>query len=1002
MPCKNSFVNLITNEIKPFIFFLTILLSINSVNAIDYDFRIYDNKDGFSSPENLFVISDSRFNLWTAGIDGLTKYNGKTFINYSKEHGLNDSQINCVIENKEKELVCGTRKGVSIFDGNHFRNIGFKISKHDKKQYQYVRCLFISKQNEIYAGTFNGLFKFNPKINCFIRISFYKELIRKISTDSYGNIFYTTKTGLYVIKNGIHSKVKTTSKKEVLDVTVIRQIKGNLYWAGTNKGFAKIKYVNGSFITISKHGVEFINDIIKLKNGDFLFTGSLGEVSIINKHKIINFNLSDLIYHLNIVSVTEDYQGNIWFATSLGLIKMFPTEVKQTDYTVKMKSSSTSFANAENGIIYFGTPEGLIKMNGNKIEKYKLSALSEDNFITALTYQNNQLFVGTISNKVFKFKNGKFELIFDSPQLTSCIYKILNPSSNEYWIAAANEIAHIVNGKKNIFHISDQYTQDIYLDNTGKLWFANMASIGYIQNGEMHRMNSIFNKYDNFVTIAKDKNDVMWIGTYGSGILRFSKGKITPYTVKDGLTNNFVSSTFYDPKTNILWVGTMYGVSKITLSYSSNISSISNHINGDNIESYGCIQNAICKLRDGTILFGVGEEVFEFQPLKHKFDNSKFKLLFSSIKVNGKEIALSNQFSNYSNNSEEKGFQRSFDYDRNNFNFNFSAIDFHSPHLIKYSWQLIGYDKDWSNFSDHEFVSYMNLPSGDYILKVRAVNKSGQNSNVVTFHFTIKKPFYFEWWFITLSSIMFLLTTYLIIKFRIRKIQSIESEKTENYKRLAEAELKSLRAQMNPHFMFNTLNAIQEIVLSGDEEMIRIYFADFTKMMRMLLSNSAERFISLEREIDFLTLYLKFEQIRFQNKFKLKFSIEPTIETHSIKIPGMLLQPIIENAINHGLLHKENNGILDIHFYEMTENHMNYLVCVIQDNGVGIRAMNDSKHSMKSHRSISSEITKERIAILNSLYGENGYNIHISDATDFEHHEGTKIVLTVKINSKHD
>lgn len=998
MPCNTSFVKINFNKIKPFIYFLTILLSINSAHAIDYDFRIYDNKNGFTSPDNIFVFSDDRSILWSSGPDGLTKYNGKTFTNYSKDLGLNDSQINCIVQKKNRELVCGTRKGVSIFDGNHFRNIGFKISKYEKKNDQYVRSLFISKHNEIYAGTSNGLFKLDSKANCFVRISPFKKLIRKISSDSFGNIYYTTKTGLFVIKNGVHKKVKITSKNEELDVSILRQIKGNLYWAGTTNGFAKVKYINGSFTTIYKHGDDFINDIIKLKSGEFVFIGNIGNVYLSAKNKIIHYNLSEIIYHLNIVSVTEDYQGNIWFATSLGLIKMFPTEVKRSDYTVKMKSSSTSFVKAENGIIYFGTPDGLIKIHGTKIEKFKLSSLSEDNFITALTYQDNQLLVGTISNKVYKFKDGKFELIFHSPQLPTCIYKILNPSKNEYWIAASNDVFHIVNSQKYHFHISDQYTQDIYLDKMGKLWFANMASIGYIQNGKIHRLNTIFKKYDNFVTIAKDKNDVMWIGSYGSGILRYSKGKIKAYTVKDGLTNNFVSSTFYDPKTNILWVGTMYGVSKIMLTKSSNVSSISNHINGENIESYGCIQNAICKLNDGTILFGVGEEIFEFKPSKQKLDYSKFKLLLSSILVNRKDIKLRNQISNSSNYSVENVYHNSFEYDHNNFDFNFSAIDFHSPHLIKYSWKLIGYDKDWTNYSDHDYVSYTNLPSGEYILQIRAINQSGQNSNVITFHFTIKKPFYLEWWFITLSSIFILFTTYLYFKFRIRKIQSIESEKTENYKRLAEAELKSLRSQMNPHFMFNTLNAIQEIVLTGNEEMTRIYFAEFAKMMRMILSNSAERFISLEREIDFLHLYLEFEQIRFQDKFKLNFRIDPNIETHSIKIPGMLLQPIIENAINHGLMHKENNGILDIHFYEMTDNQIDFLICIIQDNGLGIGTKNDPEQSIKNHRSMSSEITKERIAILNSLYGENSYNIQISDTTDFEDCKGTKVVLTIKIN----
>jgi ligand-binding sensor domain-containing protein len=355
------------------------------------------------------------------------------------------------------------RKGVSIFDGKKFRNIGFKISGKSKKHEQHVRCLYISKQNELYAGTFNGLFKFNSKLNCFVRISNYNKLIRKINSDSFGNIFYSTKEGLFVVKKGLHFKVNISFKGEKQDITIIKQIKGNLYWAGTANGFLKLNYKNGIFQVLSKHGNDFINDIIKLKNGNFLFVGNMGIIYIISKNGLSKFNLSEIIFYVNIKSVAEDYQGNCWFATSLGLIKMFPSEVKKSDYTDKIKSAATSFVKGENNVIYFGTPNGLIKADGNRIEKFQLTNIPTDNFISATNYQNNQLLVGTITNKVFKFKNGRFELIFESQQQPTCIYKIINPTVNEYWIAASNDIVHLKNGKKQIYHISDQYLSLIHI-----------------------------------------------------------------------------------------------------------------------------------------------------------------------------------------------------------------------------------------------------------------------------------------------------------------------------------------------------------------------------------------------------------------------------------------------------------------------------------------------------------------------------------------------------------
>jgi LytS/YehU family sensor histidine kinase len=237
------------------------------------------------------------------------------------------------------------------------------------------------------------------------------------------------------------------------------------------------------------------------------------------------------------------------------------------------------------------------------------------------------------------------------------------------------------------------------------------------------------------------------------------------------------------------------------------------------------------------------------------------------------------------------------------------------------------------------------------------------------------------------------------VQLRINKIKKVEAERTENYTRLAESELKALRAQMNPHFMFNTLNAIQEIVLTGEDEKSRIYFADFAKMMRMILMNSTEKLITLEKEIAFIQLYLKFEKIRFQNKFQLKFDIDPNLETHSIRLPGMLLQPLIENAINHGLLHKIGEGLLHIRFFEKRINNINYLYCVIQDNGVGYKKSEELNQWKKTeHRSFSSSISEDRINILNSLYGKEKFRLKHTDLNEIENQTGTKVELIIAID----
>jgi ligand-binding sensor domain-containing protein len=990
----------LTNNRKILNLFITTCscLFIHFFVSAQYEFKIFENKDGFNSPDNYFVYSDSRKLLWSGGSDGLTKYNGKSFSNFSKESGINDSQINCIAEDKNGMLICGTLKGVSFFDGSRFENIPLIISKATKSINKTVTSLFVNQKNEIFAGTLNGLFKYNSKLKSFVLISEFKGAVSSIEMDPFGRLIVATKSGLFLFRKDKRIKMNLVNNENNFSIYAIKHIKNNLYWAGTTDGVVQLKRVNDSFKIILHKGKEIVAHMLKLKSNQFLFCGNTGMVYITNSNRLQTYDLTKLFSHIQIKAAAQDYQGNIWFATTLGLIKMYKSEVQKSAFLNDEAHVVASIANDKNGVVYFGTIDGLVVSDNGKIANYRISDNPDDNFISSLTYKNEEVLVGTFSGKLFKFSKGKFRLIFNSQKYPTCIYRVISESKNNKWIASFSDVIHIRNGKEKTYNLSNQYTQDILMDKKKRLWFANLSVIGYIENDKIHSLNKLFKKYNNYVTLSEDKNGAMWIGTYGNGILRYYKGKITPYTISAGLTNNFVSSSFYDKKTNILWIGTMYGVSKIQLDSKSNIRFIQNYLNDENIESYGCVQNAICQLDNGKMLFSVGEELFEIK------SNSKnnagaivnLQLQIDDLFVNRKNVM--NIVGNKQSNISWSKLPHSLDLNsnENNLDINFSAINFVSPYVVNYAWKLDGYDEKWTSFSDRNFANYTNLPYGNYKFKVKAKNQNGQTSAVVFFCFTIKKPYYLEWWFILSVIVTFLFILFVYFQKKIQKIKKIETEKAENYKQLAEAELKYLRSQMNPHFMFNTLNAIQEIVLKGDSESSRIYFADFAKMMRMILSNSSEKLISLEREIEFLQLYLRFETIRFQEKFEVYFNVDAKLELYAIKIPGMLLQPLIENAINHGLFHKKEKGILTIHFYEEFEDDNKYLICTITDNGIGIH--NNFANSTENHQSKSTKISQERIAILNLLYGENKFKLTFKDLADTSGESGTKVIVKIALN----
>lgn len=980
--------------------FITALLLSKGIHAKEsnFDFRVYENKDGFNSPEIYCVFTDAKSYLWIGGADGLTKYDGKTFINYNKLQGLNDSQINCITQNEKGEIYCGTRSGVSVFDGFHFKNIKILDDKNTSLKSHYVKTIFISENNDIYAGCIDGLFIFNRKKNGFIRHKNIKSFVQNISTGSNGAILITSNDGVFALKNKVLTKIDFIENPLSLKITSLKKISNTIFWGTTNSGIVKLKLFKNRFTILKKYGSESMINVFQQKSKRLLFTGKTGLLLTVKKDFIQTIDLKNHLTHLQVQTATEDYQGNIWLATTLGLVKMSETIAVKSKITDIVNPPVASMVADNAGKIYFGTIDGLMVLDNFKLKKIHVSNDPNDNFISALTFKNNQLFVGTFSGKVFKFEDNKFQFLLETKNRNACVYRILPIKKDEIWVATGEEIIKYKNGKKELFKISPQFTQDVLLDRFGSIWFANYSKLVFYKNGKMHEAPAALKKFDNFVTLSEDNNGILWIGTYGNGLLRYSDGKVTQVKTIDGLTNDYISSSFFEKERNILWVGTMYGVSKIQLNGKSDIQSIHNYLNEANRETYGCVQNAITKLPNGTILISVGDELYEFNPGSNFDEKIKLNLQISNMKVNRQDIFKLKYKTKKTDNWTGLPNSPHFNFEQNNIEFTFNTVDFHNPQNIKYSWKLEGNDGNWIPFNERNYVSYTNLPHGKYSLKVKSINQSGEKSSIITFPFLINKPYFLEWWFITLSILIPLLLLFWYVRWRINKIKKVEAERTENYVKLAESELKALRAQMNPHFMFNTLNAIQEIVLTGEDEKSRVYFADFAKMMRMILMNSTEKLITLEKEIAFIELYLKFEKIRFQNKFQIKFDIDPNLETHSIRLPGMLLQPLIENAINHGLLHKIGEGLLHIRFFEKRIKHINYLYCVIQDNGVGYKKSEELNHWKKSeHRSVSSSILEDRIKILNSLYGKEKFTLKLTDLSHIENQTGTKVELIIAI-----
>jgi len=214
--------------------------------------------------------------------------------------------------------------------------------------------------------------------------------------------------------------------------------------------------------------------------------------------------------------------------------------------------------------------------------------------------------------------------------------------------------------------------------------------------------------------------------------------------------------------------------------------------------------------------------------------------------------------------------------------------------------------------------------------------------------------------------------------------------------KISEITQANLRQQMNPHFIFNTLNSIQYYMYQHDKLATNNYLTKFSSLMRRVLENSQHTSVPLRDELDALTLYLELEKIRFKDKFDYQINVDEELDTLLYKIPTMLIQPYVENSISHGLMPREEKGLVKIDI----KLEKDYISCIIEDNGVGREAANEKNmKSEKIHNSLGTRITNSRLDLVNTLYGTDLKTVYTDLKNDKGEPTGTRVEIHIPIMS---
>ncbi|MBO9565901.1 MAG: histidine kinase, partial [Niastella sp.] len=469
--------------------------------------------------------------------------------------------------------------------------------------------------------------------------------------------------------------------------------------------------------------------------------------------------------------------------------------------------------------------------------------------------------------------------------------------------------------------------------------------------------------------INASADGTLWIATNGNGLIGFKNNQVTHIVKqKDGLTSDICRTLFISG--NDIWVGTDKGLNRVKIS--SGQLHITNYTNEDGL--IGDLINTV--FVEGTRVYaGTAAGLTSFDADKISL-NSWCKLRITNIQAAGKKLAADsgNLTLSAANNA---------------IRFEYVGISYRSAGDITYRYRLAGLDDHWQSTRE-TFLSYPSLPAGNYELQLVATNKFGVESETIRIPFQVDKQVWEKTWFRILGLLIAWALIWLFLNARIKRIRRLNEVQMQINNRMAELEQMALKAQMNPHFIFNSLNSVQQYVIDKDLIGANKFITEFSRLIRLTLDLSSKARISIQEEINYLTTYLELEKTKFEDKFSYTVTIAPGLDAAAWFIPPMLLQPYVENSIRHGLKYRnDKKGLIKI---GVTLNGQ-YLVCQVEDNGVGRQQAGEYKSEIPiEYQSKGMSLTARRIEMLNKTQTAR-ILIDIEDLEFNNKPAGTRVIL---------
>lgn len=970
--CSMVYVKKLLQKYLPLLFSLCIIQQQLYAQMPNNYYVHYTTEQGLVGNKIYGINQDALGFIWIFTESGISKFDGKKFVNYTTNNGLPDNDI----FNLEQDAI--GRTWISCY--NKVPAYIYKNKIYTPENDTFLASIAIRDYLRFYKN------KQDSSLYIFGASMIYKvNSVGEIQSDT----FLKNQGATMIISNGKHRILYNQKIIKVCDNEQVLDTKLAIAPTEKNKILEQVIFHSDTIICISKD--EFIIYAIEDSKLVYKYRGSLpgtnesfyqlnnqlwklsleGGAIPLNFHFEVDSNRSIIGQHCLMPRLFIDREGNYWVTSSNNGVYVYLNQAIgwYTTESGLLKNEITSCSTSDN--------EVLLQYGTNKIQYLQKDKLRNSNIQNQFppdvkikyTIENKSYFVSTTENKIHIYDKNTGKSIIKN----DVTVKAINWGKNESILLGSYSSAIRISLRDGsiLNRYFDKRTVAIAEDDNETIWMGTIHGVYTCKTYDS--VATYYTKIPELtrcrISDIKTYNNLVCIATVQDGLFVLYKDTFMHINQVSGLSNNHCIAVLISSYKQ-LWVATNSGITKLEIDTSKCRVTNVERIDERNILLSNQI-SALCVMN--KVLYAATSKGLLAMPLDYRAHSIAPSVVCNYIRLNDSLI----------DDTELSEVQ--VVYPLQDLVIDFSCISFLSKGNTRIRYRLVGQNNEWIETTEHE-LRWENLPPGKYILEVKGIDAFGTTSNNVIKKIIHVQPRWWQTWTARLGLLVFVvLATVVMVQYILNRKHKKAIRAEQLKMKMAELELKAIKAQINPHFLFNSLNAIQYFIHSGLQDKADEYLTRLAKLIRNTLELSNLVTVPLEVEIAFIKNYLELESLRFDDDFSYSIVTNECINTSSINIPPLVLQPHIENAIRHGLKPAKWNKYLHISFNVESS----YLICCIDDNGVG---MNHSVRN-KTHTSIGVELSQSKLDVYCALQNKKG-SIDIIEKQDMK---GICVIIKIEL-----